>query len=78
MKYSKKNSPTLARLIGLGIISGTLFWELLMRILFMAGIALDLTAGPIGFDSGVLEIWLSVNPGTAAGAAAGWYLFTRI
>jgi hypothetical protein len=49
-----------------------------MRILLMAGISLNLTAGPIGFDSGVLEIWLSVNPGTAAGAAAGWYLFTRI
>ncbi len=78
MKYSKKNGPALARLIALGAVSGTLFWELLMRIFLTAGIAIDLTAGPIGFDSGVLEIWMNVNPGTAAGAAAGWYLFTRI
>jgi hypothetical protein len=49
-----------------------------MRFLEIMGIALDLTAGPIGFDVGALQMWLSINPGTFIGLAMGWLLFSKI
>jgi hypothetical protein len=78
MKFNKKNGPVFVKLLLFGALAGTLFWELSMRFLEIMGIALDLTAGPIGFDVGALQMWLSINPGTFLGLAMGWLLFSKI
>lgn len=78
MKLTKKNSAPFAWIILLGLTSGTLVWELLERILSLVGVDFTLTAGPVGFDIGVLSVFLTVNPGSILGIAGGIVLFKRL
>jgi hypothetical protein len=78
MKTSKKNLRGAAFLIILGLVLGTLGWELLERVLSYGGIDLHLAVGPVGFDIGVLAVKLLINPGSFLGAAAGFLVFRRL
>ncbi len=78
MKLSKRTSGHFLRLLILGIVLGTLFWELLEKIIALSGGALSLSVGPVGFDTGVLAVRLIINPGSFLGALGGYALFRRI
>ena len=78
MKTSKKNLRGATFLIILGLLLGTLGWELLERILSYGGIDLHLAVGPVGFDIRVLAVELMINPGSFLGAAGGYLVFRRL
>ncbi|HUZ16862.1 MAG TPA: hypothetical protein VMV68_00630 [Spirochaetia bacterium] len=78
MKLIKKNVTPFLLLIVLGIFIGTLAWDIVERIFAQAGLPFNLEVGPIGFDIGVLSLYLRVNPGTFLGAAGGVLLFRSI
>jgi len=62
----------------LGLLIGTLGWDLLESIIAMAGGSLKLQAGPLGFDLGVVSFYLRINPGSLVGCAGGVLFFFRI
>ena len=78
MKLIKKNAGLFSLLFLLGLVTGTLAWEIFERILLLAGTRLDLSVGPFGFDLDVIAVYLKVNPGSLLGAAAGVFLFFRV
>ncbi len=78
MKYSRRNRSTLFWLILLGLLAGTLAWDLVERALSYTGVIITLGIGPIGFDLRVLAVSLYINPGTLLGGAGGWILFRRL
>ena len=78
MKVTNKNLDRFIGFLLLCMVMGTLCWELLEVLLGFAGVNFSLTAGPLGFDIGVLSLFIRINPGTPAGFAAGWLLFKRI
>ena len=63
-------SPQL--LFFMAIIAGTLGWEVLTSLLSLIGLSLDLSTGPVGFDSGVLSVYMEINPGTFLGLFLGY------
>ncbi|KGE73793.1 hypothetical protein [Spirochaeta lutea] len=77
MKLTQKNWNILARFLFLGLIAGTLAWQLVELGIQAAGSSFSLTAGPIGFSLGFLEISMMVNPGSFLGLASGFLLFLR-
>lgn len=77
MKLSKRTSGHFFLFLLLGIIIGSLSWELLERIITLTGSTFTLAVGPIGFDTGVLEVWMQISPGTFLGAGAGLFLFKK-
>lgn len=78
MKYSTRNRGVLLRLILLGLLAGTLAWDLCERVLVHAGLIIDLGIGPVGFDIHVLAVSVYLNPGTLMGIIGGWILFRRL
>ncbi|HAK45093.1 MAG TPA: hypothetical protein DCO79_04125 [Spirochaeta sp.] len=78
MKITNKNLGKFIGFLILFAVTGTLAWELLEVILNLAGLAINLSAGPVGFDIDIISIYISANPGTLAGIALGWLLFRRI
>ena len=77
MKFTKKNSSLFVLLFLMGLVTGSLAWELLERIIGLAGGSLDLGVGPVGLDLDVLAIYIKINPGSLLGAAAGVFFFVR-
>ncbi|MDC7127303.1 MAG: hypothetical protein PQJ46_17200 [Spirochaetales bacterium] len=78
MKITTKNYPKFIGFLIMFFVAGTLGWELIEEIIKAAGLYLNLTAGPVGFDIEVLAIYVSANPGSLLGIALGWFLFKRI
>ena len=78
MKLTKKNLSTFILVCILGIVAGTLTWEVIERVLSQAGMVLELTTDPVGFDLSVLTVYVKINPGSIAGAVAGIFLFRHI
>ena len=78
MKLTKKNYKPFALLFTLGLLTGTLAWEIFERVLLLAGANIDLGVGPIGLDLDVLAVYIKVNPGSLLGAGAGAFVFTRL
>jgi hypothetical protein len=78
MKLTKKNYRPFALLITLGLLTGTLAWEIFERVLLLVGANIDLGVGPIGLDLDVLAVYIKVNPGSLLGAGAGAFVFTRL
>lgn len=78
MKLIKKNAGIFTLLFFLGLITGTFTWEILERIITLAGSAIDLSVGPFGIDLDVISVYIKVNPGSLLGAAAGVILFFRL
>ena len=75
MKLTPRSRSILAQLLFLGLLMGTLFWELFMRLF---GLESPLTVGPVGFDLIVIEFWISINPGSFLGIALGFLLFRSV
>ncbi len=75
MKLSGRTRSTFVLFLLLGVLIGSLAWELLERILARSGLELGLSLGPVGFDLEVLAFSLVVNPGTVLGALGGAVLF---
>lgn len=78
MKLAAKTLPSLALLCFLGTIAGGLAWAVLERVAGLAGLAIDLSVGPVGFDLEVLSVGITVNPGTFLGLVAGILLFRAL
>ena len=78
MKLTVKTLPVLGRLSVLSMLVGTLAWELVERVLALAGISLSLGVGPIGFDIRVVAVTLIANPGTIAGLVPAILLFRKL
>jgi hypothetical protein len=75
MKLTKKHLNSFLLFILLGILIGTLGWEIFERILSHLDIPLSLKIDPIGFDLVVLSIKMMINPGTFIGLVGGIILF---
>ena len=75
MKLSSKNLGVLWIFLFLGLVIGSLAWEVLERLLNQVGMEVALSIGPIGFDLSVLALSLEINPGSFAGLVAGFLLF---
>ena len=78
MKLSKKSRSVFLLILFLSLLIGTLSWEILERIIALTGRRMDLSIGPVGFDIGVLSLWLRLNPGSFLGTVAGILLFIRV
>ena len=75
MKLSKKTVPTLLGLLLLGFVTGSLVWEIVERILAAAGVVLDLSVGPVGFDVHAVALSVRANPGSLVGLLGAGVLF---
>ncbi|MBN1647873.1 MAG: hypothetical protein JW874_07565 [Spirochaetales bacterium] len=78
MKLTKKNSGHFIALLLLGLIVGTLCWELFARIISSFGTDISFAVGPIGFDVLVLQFYIKLNPGSVAGIIGGALLFRKM
>ena len=78
MKLNSKNLPVLIRLVLLCTVIFTLAWELVERLLALAGVTLDLSVGPVGFDIQVIALSVQANPGTLLGIIPAVILFRRL
>ena len=78
MKLIKKHTSFFLLLLFLGVVVGTLGWEVVERIVASAGGSLRLQAGPISLDLGAIYISIRANPGTLAGICLGFILFLRL
>ncbi|MFW6250438.1 MAG: hypothetical protein ACOC47_04975 [Alkalispirochaetaceae bacterium] len=73
MPSKKKASPFPPYLLViLSILAGSLGWEVLVSLLALLGLPLELSTGPVGFDAGVLSVYMEVNPGTFIGLFLGY------
>jgi 4-hydroxybenzoate polyprenyltransferase len=78
MKLTSKTLPQFIWLLLLSCAVGTLGWELIERIVELAGGRLGLSVGPVGFDIRVIAVSVMVNPGTLLGLVPGYLLFRRL
>jgi hypothetical protein len=76
MDLKKKNFPVLLGFLCLGMIIGSLGWEIIERIMASMGSGVSLAMKePVGFDLYVLALWVRANLGTLIGAVGGVILF---
>lgn len=75
MKLTSRNRSTFVLFMLLGLLIGSLAWEVFERILSRFGVGLSLGVGPVGFDISVLVLSLVINPGSLLGALGGALLF---
>ena len=78
MKITQKYLKYIYLFIILGIVTGSLCWEILERLIGLSGINMNLSVGPVGFDISVLSVYLKINPGSFLGAAGGWFLIKKM
>ena len=75
MKLTSKTIGPFVLFLLMGLFIGSVAWEIIERLLAVAGLSLSLSIGPIGFDLRVIAVWLRINPGSLLGAAGGILLF---
>lgn len=78
MKFNKKNLGHLVLLLIMGLVIGTLAWELIAKILESFSIDAAFAIGPVGFDINVLVFYIKINPGSVIGIITGILLFRRM
>ena len=78
MKLIKKNTRPFLLLLFLGLLIGTLTWDIIERLFAMGGIDFSLNTPPIGFDMGVIRFYLRFNPGSFFGCGGGIILFRSL
>ncbi|HUX13588.1 MAG TPA: hypothetical protein VMW87_11205 [Spirochaetia bacterium] len=78
MKLTQRTRGLFVLIVGLSLIIGTFSWTILERILALAGAPLNLEAGPVGFDIGVIAASIHVNPGTLLGLVPGILIFKAL
>jgi hypothetical protein len=76
MKLNSRTRGAFVTFVLLGILIGSLAWEVLERVLLELGLELSVGVGPVGFDLSVLALYLRINPGTLLGALGGVLLFS--
>jgi len=78
MKLIKKNIKPLVIFIFLGLVIGTLTWEILEKLVALSGRSFSLGVGPVGFDLGAFSFYMRFNPGSLLGAGGGILLFRTL
>jgi hypothetical protein len=78
MKLSKTHIPGLIRVVVLFCVLGSFAWEILERLVAVAGLELSLAVGPYGVDLGVIAVYISPNPGLILGAGIGVLVFRNL
>jgi hypothetical protein len=82
MKLNKKNIPLFIAFLILGALIGSIFWEIIERILHLFPVLSDftLTTGEpvVLLDIYVLLIGIRGNPGTFLGLGGGIFFFFKI
>ena len=78
MKLTKKNTGAFVTVVLLGLVIGSLAWEIFERILMYADVEIALSVGPIGLDIDVIAVWLRINPGSFAGVLGAALVFRRL
>ena len=80
MKLNSRNLSRLLLLLIIGILLGSLGWEVLERIIRLGGLEFSpTTQNPITlFDLYVLSLSFRANPGTLLGALGAILVFKRI
>ncbi len=79
MAAKKKNLSQFIAIVILGTIIGSLFWEVVERLLGYCGVSLSLSlADPLLMDIHVFIIGMRPNIGTAFGIVGGIILFLII
>lgn len=69
---------TFVVILALSVVIGTFAWEIVERLIALAGLPLDLRVGPLGFDTGVLSLRMMVNPGTVISVPVAFRVFRSI
>jgi hypothetical protein len=76
MDLNKKYFPIFLSFIILGMIIGSIGWEIFERLIRTWGSTFSLTLeNPIGFDLYIISFFFRVNVGTLLGAVSGVILF---
>jgi hypothetical protein len=76
MVFNKKSVISFFGLLFLGCLIGSLAWEIVERIVNVAGTALSLSlASPLSLDLHVVAVSFRPNIGSILGAVAGIVLF---
>ncbi|TVR89047.1 MAG: hypothetical protein EA428_11045 [Spirochaetaceae bacterium] len=75
---NKTNRAVLIKVLVLACLVGTLGWDLVERIVQVAELSMSLQAGPVGFDIGVIQLYVRMNPGTLLGIPAGFLVYRRL
>jgi hypothetical protein len=76
MDLKKKNFPVLFGFLCLGMVIGSLGWEIIERLLASMGSSLSFTMKePVGFNLYVIAVYVRANLGTILGAISGILLF---
>ncbi|MBN2444881.1 MAG: hypothetical protein JXJ04_26235 [Spirochaetales bacterium] len=82
MKLNKKSIPLFIAFLFMGCLIGSIFWEVLERILHLfpglASFSLTTERPLLFFDLYILSFGLRANPGTLLGLAGGTIFFFRI
>ena len=78
MKLNRRNVSTFVMILVLSVVIGTFTWEIIERLIALAGLPLDLRVGPLGFETGVLSLRMMVNPGTVIAVPAAFRIFRSI
>jgi len=78
VKLIKKNLQPFLIFLFLGLLIGTLSWDIVEMLIRMTGANFSLQAGPIGFDLEVISFYFKINPGSLMGAAGGILLFRSL
>ena len=80
MKFNKKNIPFLFLIMISCILIGSLFWEILERMLHYAGLNISFTMKePIKlFDIYVIALSFRANPGSIIGFISSFFLYLKI
>lgn len=78
MKLLKKHLGAFFLVVFLGIFIGTLTWFIVERIFAEAGLPFSVETGPVGFNLGVISLYLKMNPGSILGAIGGVLLFRAL
>ena len=78
MKLTTKTLGSFLLFLLLGLVIGSVAWEIVERLINAAGLSLSLSIGPVGFDLRVLAVWIRLNPGSLLGAAGGIILWRNL
>jgi hypothetical protein len=78
MKLSKNTLSSFLVFIFLGIIIGSISWELIDRLLLVFNIDIPLSLDRIGFDLNVIALYIKPNPGTVLGIPLFIQIFRRL
>ena len=78
MKLSKNTIGSFLVFVFLGMIIGSISWELVERLFTLLHIDLSLSIDRIGFDLNVVALYIKPNPGTVLGIPLFIQIYRRL